>query len=215
MRPLTLSLLSGATSIAFGMASRTFLTNIDLSQATSPNTFTHLLISFFCLLATLAGIWICLSYLLLAYVQRTHHHSTSALLRRAARLTTPHVRRHLLAAMTLSLVMAQPAYAQDYENAPNNSPIDISWGSPDLLEITEHPLSLSVSPPSPTPLPTTYTIKSGDTLWDIAKTYLPPDATDSDIAQACLVWSAANPTIKNPNLIYPGQILTIPQEKLS
>ena len=58
-------------------------------------------------------------------------------------------------------------------------------------------------------------IKSGDTVWAIAKAYLPPDATDRDIARACLVWAQANPQLANPNLIYPGQPLTIPQENLT
>lgn len=47
---------------------------------------------------------------------------------------------------------------------------------------------------------TTYTVKYGDTMWKIASRY---QVGVSEII-------AKNPQIKNPNLIYPGQKLTIP-----
>lgn len=46
----------------------------------------------------------------------------------------------------------------------------------------------------------THTVVKGDSLWKIAKTY---QIGLSEI-------KAANPTIKNYNLIYPGQIINIP-----
>ena len=45
-----------------------------------------------------------------------------------------------------------------------------------------------------------YTARKGDTLWGIAKRY--------DVTLAALI--AANPQIKNPNLIYPGDKVLIP-----
>lgn len=45
-----------------------------------------------------------------------------------------------------------------------------------------------------------YTVKKGDTLWGIAKQY--------GVALTALI--AANPQIKNPNLIYPGNEVRIP-----
>ena len=45
-----------------------------------------------------------------------------------------------------------------------------------------------------------YTVRKGDTLWGIAKRY--------DVTLASLI--AANPQIKNPNLIYPGDGVNIP-----
>ena len=47
---------------------------------------------------------------------------------------------------------------------------------------------------------TVYIVRKGDTLWGIAKRY--------GVALTALI--AANPQIKNPNLIYPGNEVTIP-----
>lgn len=49
----------------------------------------------------------------------------------------------------------------------------------------------------------TYTVQSGDCLWTIAEKYYGSGSAYKRLA-------AANPFIKNPNLIYPGQVLTIP-----
>lgn len=50
-----------------------------------------------------------------------------------------------------------------------------------------------------------YTVKSGDSMWKIAVKY--------QIGLSEII--AANPQIQNPNLIYPGDILTIPQIETS
>lgn len=52
---------------------------------------------------------------------------------------------------------------------------------------------------------TTHTVKSGDSLWKIAVSY---EVGLSEI-------KAANPTIKNYDLIYPGQIINIPTQNTS
>lgn len=50
----------------------------------------------------------------------------------------------------------------------------------------------------------THTVKSGDTLWAIAKTYY------GNGAQYPKIYNTNKNIIKNPNLIYPGQKLVIP-----
>jgi spore coat assembly protein SafA len=47
---------------------------------------------------------------------------------------------------------------------------------------------------------TVYTVRKGDTLWGIANRY--------GVTLAALL--AANPSVKNPNLIYPGEAVRIP-----
>lgn len=49
----------------------------------------------------------------------------------------------------------------------------------------------------------TYTVKKGDTLWSIAKKVYGDGSKYTKIA-------SANSDIKNPNLIYVGQVITIP-----
>lgn len=52
----------------------------------------------------------------------------------------------------------------------------------------------------------TYTVVKGDSLWNIAKKHY------GDGSKYKLIADANGDKIKNPNLIYPGQVLTIPAE---
>lgn len=54
------------------------------------------------------------------------------------------------------------------------------------------------------PKTTTYTVKSGDTLWAIAKKYY------GDGSKYTKIFEANKDKIKNPNLIYVGQVFKIP-----
>jgi nucleoid-associated protein YgaU len=57
-------------------------------------------------------------------------------------------------------------------------------------------------PPPPPPAPRTYTVISGDTLWAIAERFYGDGSKYQRIADAS--------GISNPDLIHPGQVLTIP-----
>lgn len=57
---------------------------------------------------------------------------------------------------------------------------------------------------STAPTAKTYTVKAGDSLWAIAAKYYGKGAEYSKIA------NANTDKISNPNLIYPGQVLTLP-----
>ena len=57
---------------------------------------------------------------------------------------------------------------------------------------------------SQAPQQTTYTVKSGDCLWNIAKKYLGDGSRYNEI------YNLNKDKIKNPNLIYAGQVLTLP-----
>ena len=50
----------------------------------------------------------------------------------------------------------------------------------------------------------THTVKYGDTLWNIAKSFY------GNGSKYTVIYEANKSKIKNPNLIYPGQVLTIP-----
>lgn len=51
---------------------------------------------------------------------------------------------------------------------------------------------------------TLLTVKSGDCLWNIAKKQL------GNGADYTKIYNLNKDKIKNPNLIYPGQVLTLP-----
>ncbi len=57
---------------------------------------------------------------------------------------------------------------------------------------------------APSSQPTTYTVKSGDSLSKIAKHLY----GDADKWHA--IYEANKDKIKNPDLIYPGEVLTLP-----
>lgn len=57
---------------------------------------------------------------------------------------------------------------------------------------------------APKPQNQTYTVKSGDCLWNIAKKYY------GNGSKYTVIYNANKDKISNPNLIYPGQVLTIP-----
>jgi hypothetical protein len=73
------------------------------------------------------------------------------------------------------------------------------------------PVTLTAPRPS-TRGETEVTVRRGDTLWDLAAAYLPPEATDAEIATACRRWHTANRNVigPDPDLILPGQVLTVP-----
>ena len=57
---------------------------------------------------------------------------------------------------------------------------------------------------APKPQNQTYTVKSGDCLWNIAKKYY------GNGSKYTVIYNANKDKISNPNLIYVGQVLTIP-----
>jgi nucleoid-associated protein YgaU len=59
-------------------------------------------------------------------------------------------------------------------------------------------------PPAPPPVGRTYVVCKGDTLWAIAQRYYGAGA------QFPRIFDANRNILKDPNLIYPGQRLTIP-----
>jgi len=101
-------------------------------------------------------------------------------------------RKHLLA-----LVALVPAVALAQVEPPTATPIDD--GSIDLTprDAVAAPADAGAGPATP---PDTYTIRSGDTLWDLSGRFL------NNPWYWPKIWSY-NPEISNPHWIYPGNVL--------
>lgn len=71
------------------------------------------------------------------------------------------------------------------------------------------PALLTSAPP---PEPAQVVVRRGDTLWDLARRDLGPDATDAEIAESWPRWHAANRRVigPDPGRLRPGQILRRP-----
>lgn len=79
--------------------------------------------------------------------------------------------------------------------------ITIKQYKPIAIEVPARPATTA---PKPATTSRTYTVKRGDCLWNIAKKYYGKGN------QYTKIYNANRDKIKNPNLIYPGQVLTIP-----
>ncbi len=80
------------------------------------------------------------------------------------------------------------------DEVPAAAPVEVAPAA------VEEPIAEEVPPPPPAPR--TYTVQSGDTLWAIAEQFYGDGNRYPEIAAAS--------GIDNPDLINPGQVLTIP-----
>ena len=86
--------------------------------------------------------------------------------------------------------------------APEASPEVAPAAAEEPLPPAEAPAPPPPPPPPPPPAPRTYTVVSGDTLWAISERFYGDGNKYHQIAAAS--------GISNPDLIHPGQVLTIP-----
>jgi len=91
---------------------------------------------------------------------------------------------------------APPAPAEEAP-APEVAPAAVEEPAP-----APEPEPAPPPPPPPPPAPRTYTVVSGDTLWAISERFYGDGNKYQVIADAS--------GVSNPDLIHPGQVLTIP-----
>lgn len=138
---------------------------------------------------------------------------------RVARRLTPRLARALLFAGVAGVLATGPATAQD-------SPVDPA--ELDGLSLPDRPSSMvpPVEPgsaPVPSTAPTTprgddatVEVRPGDSLWSIATTHAPTSTPTHDLGAATRRWFDTNRDVigDDPDLIHPGQRLTVPTEDL-
>lgn len=81
--------------------------------------------------------------------------------------------------------------------------VTIKQPEPETTVATEEPARETDNSPEPAQ-PQTYTVQKGDCLWKIAKQFY---GNGADYPK---IFNANADQISNPNLIYPGQVITIP-----
>ncbi|MDH6194340.1 LysM repeat protein [Mycobacterium frederiksbergense] len=97
-----------------------------------------------------------------------------------------------------------PAWSSKTETSEPPPPAPEAEVAPAAVEepAPEPAAEPAAPPPPPAPEPRTYTVVSGDTLWAIAERFYGDGNKYQQIADAS--------GIANPDLIQPGQVLTIP-----
>jgi len=100
-----------------------------------------------------------------------------------------------------------PAWASNTQTgeAPPSPPVTATVAPEVVPAAVEEPTAApepEPAPPPPPPAARTYTVVSGDTLWAISERFYGDGSKYQVIADAS--------GISNPDLIYPGQMLTIP-----
>jgi nucleoid-associated protein YgaU len=95
-----------------------------------------------------------------------------------------------------------PAWSTKTETDAPPPPAPEAAPEPVAEEAASEAVAEPAGEPAPEPAPRTYTVESGDTLWAISERFYGDGSKYQVIADAS--------GIPNPDLIQPGQVLTIP-----
>jgi hypothetical protein len=98
--------------------------------------------------------------------------------------------------------------AQLHEATPAPTP---GW-TPARPSVRPQPSTRLVTTAPPPGGPRETVVRRGDTLWDIARAHLGPDATDAEVAAEWPRWHEANRSVigPDPDVLLPGQVLHAP-----
>lgn len=115
-----------------------------------------------------------------------------------------HAAIHVLSCILFCTVVAAEVRAQEQAPQPENTPQEPAQQKQGELAVPRQDKTPSTArDKTATADSGKYTIKQGDTLWDISNTFL------KDPFLWPLIWKA-NTYISDPDLIYPGNLLVIP-----
>jgi nucleoid-associated protein YgaU len=102
-----------------------------------------------------------------------------------------------------------PAWSSKTDTTEPPPAPEVETAAPEVVAAAEKapapapvPEAEPVAPPPPPPAARTYTVVSGDTLWAISERFYGDGSKYQVIADAS--------GVSNPDLIHPGQVLTIP-----
>jgi len=181
-----------------------------------------------CLLVALAiGLWLAGSALVAALallpgsagpaLARCERHLTPPSVRRLVRLAAGAGVASAVAGTLLSPASATPALAlarSEHGVAARWEPsgADTRGSGIPVLDRLAHPSAPPLRPDA-RPIPATYVVRPGDTLWDIAAAAQPGTPSTSDVAAAWPRWWRLNRSVvgPDPGLIIPGQVLRVPR----
>lgn len=146
----------------------------------------------------------------------------TAMARRLSRTITPAFLRRALflgaaGALAVGPVSASGQSGQGPEDQFSGAHGSSSVGRMlDGLRLPDRPVGSMPAPSATVGLSSTYVVRAGDTLWEIASRDLDPTTSPTVIAAVMRRWYAANRAVigADPNLILPGQHLTRPAKAL-
>lgn len=108
----------------------------------------------------------------------------------------------------------EPEQAREHPRLPDDSPVPLPGWTPTPASTPAEPTTtIGLVSAAPREAPTGHiVVRAGDTLWSLAARHLGRQATVQDIAEEWPRWYAANRDVigADPDLILPGQELTIP-----
>lgn len=170
--------------------------------------FPHALLGLASLVQLVIGTWV------LLIVGLAKLFGSAAILR----ATTPRIIRGALFAGTAGALAIAPAHA-DRGIAPpgNHTAVRVTSHSLAGLPYPDRPISERPHPSRTQSADRIVIVRPGDTLWAIARRFLPDDASESAVARSCAEWFVANRAVigNNPDLIIPAQRLRPPTKEHS
>lgn len=215
---LLLSCLSVLTLTLIWDSSKTWLYQpISLSISSDSPALLLPLLGVFTLLS-FYSLWVTVSHLTVATALALHQQGKSVNLAKLAelRFLSRGAKAYLRKALVTSTLVSSLAFSAASATAAD--PEELRWGN-----TPASPTASSTFTPPPQVLPatspataressaSTWQVSPGDCLWSIAKQHLGSEDLHLINNYWHAIWDANREVIgDNPNLIYPGQVLTLP-----